>query len=287
MKSQVLHTVWCYISGEAASGVIWNWSLLGVKGLICRWIQITRSNEDWRGGESDFRAIRRDLTFIDLSWKYELVQSQRERMKVSIRETSVVLMRSHLVWSGLQGEWWSFWQEHKAVLLNPDRHNHRRHHHHHHGHHHRQRRCRHHLRRRRHHHHRRRRCVNQLYVAELIAILLRVSCYSSGLLWENHFHAQKKGRQFPGHTVRHYRHGSQPGGQRNRPEGQTAGSGARARRTRVEHQHSSTTGSGSSSRRQPRPSARRAEERGRVVSCGDGCGDQAGERVGHPPVWLW
>ena len=32
MKSQVLHTVWCYISGEAA-GEIWKWSLLGVKGL--------------------------------------------------------------------------------------------------------------------------------------------------------------------------------------------------------------------------------------------------------------
>ena len=32
MKSQVLHTVWCHISAEAA-GEIWNWSLLGVKGL--------------------------------------------------------------------------------------------------------------------------------------------------------------------------------------------------------------------------------------------------------------
>ena len=32
MKSQVLHTVWCNISGEAA-GEIRNWSLLGVKGL--------------------------------------------------------------------------------------------------------------------------------------------------------------------------------------------------------------------------------------------------------------
>ena len=31
MKSQVLHTVWCDISGEAA-GEICNWSLLGVKG---------------------------------------------------------------------------------------------------------------------------------------------------------------------------------------------------------------------------------------------------------------
>ena len=33
MKIQVLHTVWCYISGEAA-GEIRHWSLLGVKGLI-------------------------------------------------------------------------------------------------------------------------------------------------------------------------------------------------------------------------------------------------------------
>ena len=33
MKSQVLHTVCCYISGEAA-GEIWHWSILGVKGII-------------------------------------------------------------------------------------------------------------------------------------------------------------------------------------------------------------------------------------------------------------
>ena len=32
MKSQGLHTVWCNISGEAA-GEIWEWSLVGVKGL--------------------------------------------------------------------------------------------------------------------------------------------------------------------------------------------------------------------------------------------------------------
>ena len=32
MESQVLHTVWRNISGEAA-GEIWNWSLLGVKGF--------------------------------------------------------------------------------------------------------------------------------------------------------------------------------------------------------------------------------------------------------------
>ena len=33
MKSQVLLTVWCNISGEAA-GEIWHWSLSGVKGLV-------------------------------------------------------------------------------------------------------------------------------------------------------------------------------------------------------------------------------------------------------------
>ena len=32
MESQVLHTVWCYFSGEAA-GESWRWSLLEVKGL--------------------------------------------------------------------------------------------------------------------------------------------------------------------------------------------------------------------------------------------------------------
>ena len=34
MKSQVLHTVWCHISCEAA-GEIWHRSLSGVKGLKC------------------------------------------------------------------------------------------------------------------------------------------------------------------------------------------------------------------------------------------------------------
>ena len=33
MKSQVLHTVWCNMTGEA-TGEIWTWSLFGVKGLI-------------------------------------------------------------------------------------------------------------------------------------------------------------------------------------------------------------------------------------------------------------
>ena len=40
MKSQVLLTVWCHISCEAA-GEFWHWSLSGVKGLthICIWKQ--------------------------------------------------------------------------------------------------------------------------------------------------------------------------------------------------------------------------------------------------------
>ena len=42
MKSQVLHTVWCYISSEAA-GEIWHWSFLGVKGLKYWWcLQLQR-----------------------------------------------------------------------------------------------------------------------------------------------------------------------------------------------------------------------------------------------------
>ena len=51
MKSQVLHTVWCHISCEAA-GEFWHWSLSGVKGLTAallallamqqlKWLQCT------------------------------------------------------------------------------------------------------------------------------------------------------------------------------------------------------------------------------------------------------
>ena len=44
MKSQVLHTVWCNIHGEAA-GEIWDWSLLGVEGLKA---DIRRVQLGWR-----------------------------------------------------------------------------------------------------------------------------------------------------------------------------------------------------------------------------------------------
>ena len=40
MKSQILHTVWCHISCEAA-GEFWHWSLSGVKGL-----RVKRLNAD-------------------------------------------------------------------------------------------------------------------------------------------------------------------------------------------------------------------------------------------------
>ena len=47
MKSQVLHTVWCNISGEAA-GEIWTWSLLGVKGLAGYFRTTTsQARESW------------------------------------------------------------------------------------------------------------------------------------------------------------------------------------------------------------------------------------------------
>ena len=49
MKSQVLSTVWCNISGEAA-GKIWNWSLLGVKGLNT---SIRRSSRSWSQKKPD------------------------------------------------------------------------------------------------------------------------------------------------------------------------------------------------------------------------------------------
>ena len=39
MKSQVLHIVWCNISGETA-GKIWNWSLLEVKGLTLSLLRV-------------------------------------------------------------------------------------------------------------------------------------------------------------------------------------------------------------------------------------------------------
>ena len=47
MKSQLLHTPWRNISGEAA-GEIWKWSPLGVKGLKCTSVsKFTNSTHTW------------------------------------------------------------------------------------------------------------------------------------------------------------------------------------------------------------------------------------------------
>ena len=64
MKSQVLHyAVWCNISGEAA-GEIWDWSLLGVKGLNTSSIAVIFTNSsDLRSkwGERGISTLQRPV----------------------------------------------------------------------------------------------------------------------------------------------------------------------------------------------------------------------------------
>ena len=53
MKSSFLYAVWCSISGEA-SGDNWNWSLLGVEGLLPRGhfdfeAAVTAENDEFKG----------------------------------------------------------------------------------------------------------------------------------------------------------------------------------------------------------------------------------------------
>ena len=62
MKSQVLHTVWCNVSGEAA-GEILNWSLLGVKGLAAL-----------RGDESAWESLLFDRKLSCILIDFEYVQ---------------------------------------------------------------------------------------------------------------------------------------------------------------------------------------------------------------------
>ena len=61
MKSPVLHTVWCNISGDAAEE-IWNWSLSGVKGLtrsrnFTQNYKATLSLSRSRGWRGSFRGV--------------------------------------------------------------------------------------------------------------------------------------------------------------------------------------------------------------------------------------
>ena len=56
MKSQVLHTVWCSISGEAA-GEIWTWSLLGVK-----WLMAGRCS-------ADLQPVQIEVKYFNVAWR--------------------------------------------------------------------------------------------------------------------------------------------------------------------------------------------------------------------------
>ena len=77
MKSQVLHTVWRSISGEAA-GEIWNWSLSGLKGLSCkvqaldplsRWKRRVQQEErNVRSPSETEHLAKRLRTWQDSSW---------------------------------------------------------------------------------------------------------------------------------------------------------------------------------------------------------------------------
>ena len=57
MKSQVLHTVWCNISGED-EGEIWNWSLFRVKGLILTLFLRSSPQKDFLPIHSAWRRTR-------------------------------------------------------------------------------------------------------------------------------------------------------------------------------------------------------------------------------------
>ena len=58
LKSQVLQTVWCYITGEAA-GEIWNWLLLEMKGLSAQidTVHCTRPEKKTHSLFQDFKRL--------------------------------------------------------------------------------------------------------------------------------------------------------------------------------------------------------------------------------------
>ena len=67
MKSQVLHTVWCYISGEAA-GEIWHWSLFAT----------THHTDD--GQNEDGQSVG------DERWREDERQGVHERQNVHAKQ---------------------------------------------------------------------------------------------------------------------------------------------------------------------------------------------------------
>ena len=76
MKSQVLLTVWCNISGEAA-GEIWHWSLSGVKGLL--------PLDMYRTETAAFRV----LILINLILTKQDADAEMKELQREIRESTV------------------------------------------------------------------------------------------------------------------------------------------------------------------------------------------------------
>ena len=87
MISQVLHTVRCNISGGAA-GEIWNWSLLGVKGLKCLFLSVMKNKAQTRLHQAlhqhqQFAAVRAEKTHETLLRVERAVNSVFSRMKLN------------------------------------------------------------------------------------------------------------------------------------------------------------------------------------------------------------
>ena len=107
MKSQVLHTVWCNISGEAA-GEIWHWSLLGVKGLNV-----------WLSGSLSPKTVPHSqyhttTTYYSTVHTYTTLYQGTNKSKLSVfRESKLLPARSLQAASSLctpkQFEHWDFY----------------------------------------------------------------------------------------------------------------------------------------------------------------------------------
>ena len=109
MKSQVLHAVWCNISGEAA-GEIWHWSLLGVKGFLkhlCWQVEFKETSSFWKNTRELPCALLIDFKFLLQPQQQEddytiniLTMSLKHFSSKgweNVRCSDVVLARSHSI----------------------------------------------------------------------------------------------------------------------------------------------------------------------------------------------
>ena len=106
MKSQVLHTVWCYISTEAA-GEVWNWSLLGVKGLIDATPGCLLKFDEDKGTPLEKRvltlALRQSEVLFSNTWQH-ICHIRHSRM-VTITAVFYECGSTHAAWSKLWKKW--------------------------------------------------------------------------------------------------------------------------------------------------------------------------------------